>query len=221
MVETAPPSPGIARMPRKRALAFTGYLALFGWWIGDGLIADTMLVTPIDGWFRGATVTLGIMLGLKLTSLLLAHHRSGHALFPAGREKLGTVLAGSVAVVWCALILDQAAWRIAEVVAFRNGGQPVTHVLFPITDHGARGGNAWVEIGGASGGRLPVSRRDLVALEAEGQLRPPWRWCLPLRRQVEGSAVRVFIPARPRPSVTRKVTAIERCPERVRHAEPW
>ncbi len=206
------PSP-LARVRRKRALWIAAIA--FVWWVLDLNLAATILVTPLPGqaWWLGTLV--GMIAGLA----------TGHAVAageilkppvngPAPRRRPMMIMCCVIGLCCGAVVANRATWRFATTLFFWGSSAPISVTPFPIRSVNTGRGGPTVSIG--SNGEpdtLPISKYDLKLLGDRLHLQRPWLYCLNLRRQEQGDAVRIWRPWRPR--LTSKKLTVTPCPANV------
>ena len=197
----------------KRTVALWIAGLSFLWCVIDINIAKTMLVTPLVISWAGFIV--GMIVGIWV----------GYAVGDAEEFKINRynrvpsrratiILFCLLGLIWGGIVGNQALWRVANTVLFWGSDAPVTIASFPIREVSVPRGGPVVSIGSAGEhDALPISKGDLQLLRGADRLRRPWRYCLSLRRQEQGSAVRVWLPRRPR--LTSNTLTVMRCPTNV------
>jgi hypothetical protein len=198
----------------KSALVTAGLA--FGWLVFDLNFGRTFLVTPINAGLWWTMSLVGIVVG-GWVGLTVANRELRKPAMMTGRTRRIFVVTTylTVGVVFGTLIANRARWRIANTYQFWNSSAPIASTAFPIRSVRMGRGGPMVSIG--SQGQedwVPVSKEDLELLGGMRTMHRPWEFCLNLRRQEKGGAVRVWRPETPR--LTSKDTTVIRCPKPVR-----
>lgn len=187
----------------------------FAWWIVDLNAASTLLVTPVNSTLHWSVWLTGAAIG-AWACLTVFNHLISRKLTAPDKRVRNTIWVGSaVGLLFGGLIAEQAMWRAANIFQFWNSKTPIVTTAFPIRSVRHRGSGSQVSIG-SNGQRdiLPISRRDSEMMKGWDVTHPPWQFCLRLRRQAEGQAVRIWRPSRPRLGFSG--TTIIPCPAQLR-----
>jgi hypothetical protein len=213
-MDLAHPTDSFTAPGRRSGLLWIAALS-FAWWLLDINLAATILVTPIPESLTWLGAGIGGVAGLWIGhGLAMVELRMSATYDRAASRRVMVSAFCAIGLIFGAVIANQAVWRIVNMTSFWNSPSPITVADFPIRSVSiARGGQA-VSIGSAGEqDSLPISRRDLQLIGGAGRLRRPWTHCMTLRRQVQGNAVRVWRPSRPRRSS--KAVTVKLCPDYV------
>lgn len=194
-----------AARDRRIVLIVAAATIILAWQV-SAWTRDTQLITPVPSPLRWLSIAGGLVLG---TALGIEVSRAGRG--ADGRPRFHpAVLAAAFATV-LALFAASLAERVANAWLFRDAAIAVTTARMPIVAiSNGRGGSSIVSVHGSSES-FEVSRADQVLLAGAAARGGGERYCLPLRFEQAGDAVRVRLPRRPRPTRTRRVVTIVRC----------
>lgn len=189
---------------RLIALIVTAATIVLAWQV-SAWTRDTQLITPVPPVLRWLSIAGGLVLG---TALGIEVSRAGRGA-DARRRFHPAVLAAALATV-LALFAASLAERVANAWLFRDAAITVTTARMPIMAISNGGGGSSIVSVHESSESFEVSRADeaLLAGAARGGGE---RYCLPLRFEQAGDAIRLRLPRRPRPTRTRRVVTIVRC----------
>ena len=191
----------------------------FCWWALDLNLAATFLVTPVNPATLRIAWILGAVVGAWVAILgLLSEIRQREVPMHKARSTFLIIVVGAACAIFGIMIANDAVWRVANVYLFWSSRAPVVREFFPIREVLPRNGTLAVSVGlQGEGRRLGISRKDYDLLRGAGTLERPWVYCLSLRQQREGEAVRVWRP--PHLRVRSDAVTIVHCPEAVRMIE--
>lgn len=188
----------------------------FGWWVLDGIFARTVLITPVGRFVGWTACVSGVIVGAWIGRTVAQRQLRKPVMNKGKRHRTSVLLVFcSIGVVFGAMIATQAMWRIASVALFWHSSAEIVATAFPIRSVSWPKGGPIASIGSWGEDRpLSISKQDFDLIGGVRPMRPPWEFCLDLRRQEEGQAVRVWRPSRPR--LSQKGLTIIRCPASVR-----